>query len=81
MGCLPAEPLLGQLTARWFPVGTRVQVEGLVAAAVPDGSLGTVVLPATPLAAGRIAVRIDGQTKITSVSWAKITRFQATADP
>ena len=69
----PAQNFLGRLTAQ-FPVGTRVQVGGLVAAAQLNGSLGTVVQQPTTLAAGRVAVRIDGQTKITSVSWAKITR-------
>ena len=45
----------------------RVRIAGLAAATHLNGRLGTVVQPPTPLAAGRIAVRIDGQTKITTL--------------
>ena len=70
-GFQPARDALGQLTAR-YPAGTRVQVAGLTAAAHLNGRLGTAVKPTTPLAAGRIAVRIDGQTKSMSLSWANV---------
>ena len=47
------------LSTTQYPTGTRVQITGLAAAAHFNGWLGTVITPATPLAAGRIAVRID----------------------
>ena len=67
----PAWDVLGKLTAL-YPAGTRVWIVGLVAAAHCNDRLGirTAVQPSRPLAAGRIAVLIAGQTKIASLSWA-----------
>ena len=70
-GVQPARDLLDKLTAQW-PTGTRVKITGLAAAAHLNGMLGTAVTPTKPLAAGRIAVRIDGQTKSVSLSWANL---------
>ena len=71
-GCQPARDFLGKLTAL-CPAGARVRVVGLVAAAAHlNGRLGTAVKPPMSLATGQIAVRIDGQTKSTSVSWANV---------
>ena len=70
-GFQPARDGLGQLTAM-YPAGTRVRITGLTAAANLNGRLGTAVQPTKPLAAGRIAVRIDGQTKSVSLSWANV---------
>ena len=56
-----------KLTAQ-YPPGIRVQITGLTAAAHFNGRLGTVVQPTKPLAADRIAVRMDGQTKSMSLS-------------
>ena len=61
--------------------GTRVRITGLTAAAHLNSRLGTVVHPPKPLAAGRIAVRIDGQTKSMSLSWANVGRVGAGAAP
>ena len=63
----PAD-LRGKLTAR-FPPFTHVLIVGLVAAAHLNGRLGTAAQPTKPLAAGRIAVRIDGQTKVMALLW------------
>ena len=71
-----AQDLLGDLTPQ-YPAGTRVQIMGLTAAAHLNGRLGTAVWPPRPLAAGHVAVRIDVQTKITSLSWANIGPQQA----
>ena len=68
-----ARDFLGQLTAM-YPTGTRVQITGLSAAAHLNGRLGTTVTPPAPLAAGRIAVQIDGQTKSVSLSWVNLRR-------
>ena len=38
---------------------------------------GTAVTPIKPLAAGRTAVRIDGQTKSVSLSWANVLALKA----
>jgi len=76
----PARDFLGQLTAQ-FPAGTRVWIAGLTAAAHLNGRLGTAVTPTRPLAAGRIAVRIDGQTKSMSLSWANVGRVGAGSAP
>ena len=62
---------LDKLTAQ-YPAGTRVRIVGITAAAHLNGMLGTAVTPIKPLAAGRIAVRIDGQTKSVSLSWANV---------
>ena len=60
---------LGRLTAM-YPAGTRVRITGHVEPlARLNGRLGTAV---QPLAAGRIAVRIDGQNKSVSLSWANV---------
>ncbi len=58
--------------ALMYPAGTRVRITGLVTAANLNSRLGTAVQPTKPLAAGRIAVRIDGQTKSVSLSWANV---------
>ena len=79
-GFQPAEDLLGKLTAE-FPAGTRVRIVGLVAAAHLNGRLGTATQPTKPLVAGRIAVRIDGQTKITPVSWVNSIRLGDAVNP
>ena len=71
---------LGRLTAK-YPAGTRVQIAGLTAAAHLNDMLGTAVTPARPLAAGRIAVRIDGQTKSVLLSWANVGRVGAGSAP
>ena len=70
-GCQLAIDNLGKLTAR-FTAGTRVRIVGLVAAAHLNGRLGTAVKPPMQLAAGQIAVRIDGQVTAIPVSWANI---------
>ena len=57
-----------------YPAGTRVLITGLTAAANLNGRLGTAIQPTKPLAAGRIAVRIDGQFKTVSLSWANVQR-------
>ena len=72
-GYQPARDALGYLTAE-HPAGTRVRITGLTAAATLNGRLGTAVQPTKPLAAGQIAVRIDGQTKSVSLSWANVQR-------
>ena len=72
-GDQPARDALGHLTAA-YPAGTRVRIMGLTAAANLNGRLGTAVQPTKPLATGRIAVRIDGQTKSVSLSWANVQR-------
>ena len=64
---------LGQLAAA-CPAGTRVRITGLTAAAHLNSTLGSVVQLTKPLAAGRLAVRIDGQPKNTSLSWANVQR-------
>ena len=46
---------------------------GLNAAADLKGRLATAVQPTKPLAAGRIAAQIDGQTKSVSL-WADVQR-------
>ena len=51
---------------------TQIRITGLVTAANLNSRLGTAVQPIKPLAAGRIAVRIDGQTKSVSLSWANV---------
>ena len=79
-GYSPALNLLGKLTAQ-YPAGTRVRIAGLTAAAHLNDRLGTAVTPARPLAAGRIAVRIDGQTKSVSLSWANVGRVGAGSAP
>ena len=68
-GYQPAKDALGRLTAA-YPAGTRVWITGLTTAANLNSRLRTAVRPTTPLAASRIAVRIDGQTKLVSLSWA-----------
>ena len=45
---------------------------GLVTATDLNSRLGTAVQPIRPLAGGRIAVRIDGQFKSVSLSWANV---------
>ena len=55
-----------------YPSGTRVRITGLTTAANLNGRLGTAVQPTKPLATGRIAVQIDGQTKSVSLSWANV---------
>ena len=70
-GYQPARDALGHLTAA-YPAGTRVRVTGLVTTTDLNSRLGTVVQPTKPLAAGRIAVRIDGQTKSVSLSLANV---------
>ena len=70
-GFQPAREALGQLAAV-HAAGTRVRITGLAAAAHLNSRLGTVVHPPKPLAAGRIAVRIDGQTKSVSLSVANV---------
>ena len=70
-GDLPALDLLDRLTAQHL-AGARVRIAGLTAAAQLNGRLGTAVTPTVPIAAGRIAVRIDGQTKSVSSSWATV---------
>jgi len=72
-GHQPARYALSQLTTH-YPAGTRVQITGLTAAADLNGRLGTAVQPTKPLLAGRIAVRIDGQVKTVSLSWANLQR-------
>ena len=72
-GFRPARDALGMLAAQ-YPAGTRVQIAGLAAAAHLNGRLGTAVQPIRPLVVGRIAVRIDGQTKSVSLSWANLGR-------
>ena len=57
-----------------LPIGVRVRIMGLTTAANLNTRLGTAVTPTKPLAAGRIAVRIDGQTKSVSLSWANVQR-------
>jgi TPR repeat protein len=64
---------LGQLAAA-CPAGTRVRITGLTTAAHLNSRLGTVVQLTKPLAAGRLAVRIDGQPKIMSMCWATVQR-------
>ena len=69
-----ARDALGHLTAE-YPIGTRVQITGLTTAAPLNSRLGTVVRLTKPLiAAGRIAVRIDGQPKSVSLSLANVQR-------
>ena len=70
-GHQPARDKLAKITAQ-FPAGTRVRITGLTAAAQFNDRLGTPVQPPKPLAAGRIAVRIDGQTKSVSLSVANV---------
>ena len=79
-GSLAARGFLGRLTAQ-YPAGTRVRIAGLTAAAHLNGRLGTAVMPTVPLAAGRIAVRADGQTKSVSLSWASVGRVDAGGAP
>ena len=57
--------------------GTRVRIGGLTAAAHLNLTRGTAITPIKPLAAGRIAVRIDGQTKSVSLSWANVLALKA----
>ena len=67
-GYEPVRDLLGILTAK-YTAGTRVRIVGMRA---DFGMLGTVVQP-TELHGnrpGRIAVRLDGETKGVSFSWA-----------
>jgi len=68
-----ARDILGQLAAAYH-AGTRVRLTGLTTAAHLNSRLGTVVQLTKPLAAGRLAVRIDGQSKIMSLSWANVQR-------
>ena len=75
-GFQPARDALGQLTAV-YAAGTRVRITGLTAAAHLNSRLGTVVHPPKPLAAGRIAVQIDGQTKSVSLSVANVQHASA----
>ena len=70
-GFQPAQDALVHFTAM-YPAGTRVRITGLTAATDLNGRLGTAVQPTKPLAAGRIAVQIDGQTKSVSLSWANV---------
>ena len=73
-GYKPARDALDRLTAE-YPAGTRVRITGHVEPiARLNGRLGTAVQLTKPLAAGRIAVRIDGQTKSVSLSWANVQR-------
>ena len=61
-----------------YPAGTRVRITGLTTAANLNGRLGTAVQPTRLLlAAGRIAVRIDGQTKSVSLSVANVQHASA----
>ena len=55
-----------------YPAGTQVRITGLTTAAHLNSRLGTVVQLTKPPAAGRIAVRIDGQPKSMSLSWANV---------
>ena len=71
-----ARVFLGHLIAA-CPAGSRVRITGLTAAAHLNSRLGTVVHPLKPLAAGRIAVRIDGQTKSVSLSVANVQHANA----
>ena len=75
-GHRPAVGLLRMIAAQ-YPAGTRVRIAGLTTNAHLNGRLGT-VKSTTPLTAGRIAVRIDGQTKNVSLSWANVGRVGAT---
>ena len=68
-----AQDALAHATAQY----PRVRIIGLTAAANRNSSLGSAVPPLTLLAAGQAAVRIDGQTKITSLSCPNITRLDA----
>ena len=71
-GCQQARDALGRLTAA-CPAGTRVQITGHVEPlARLNGMVGTAVQPTKPLGTGRIAVRIDGQTKSVSSSLANV---------
>ena len=72
-GSQPTRINFGIFTAP-YPADTRVRIAGLTAAAHLNDRLGTAVTPTRPLAAGRIAVRIDGQTKSVSLSWANVMR-------
>ena len=56
-----------------YPAGTRVLITGLSTAADLNSRLGTAVQSNKPLATGRIAVRIDSQTKIVSLSLVNCT--------
>ena len=70
-GFPPARKILGHVTAQ-YPAGTRVRITGLVTAANLSSRLVTAVQPTKPLAAGLIAVRIDGHAKSVSLSWANV---------
>ena len=71
-GFQPARDGLHQVSAT-YPAGTRVQITGHVEPlARLNGMVGTVVQPTKPLGTGRIAVRIDGQTKSVSLSLANV---------
>ena len=77
-GYQPAWVALDRLTAV-YPAGTRVRITGLTTAAHLNGKVGTADTLPTPLDAGRIAVRIDGQTKITSLSWVNVTQLDVSS--
>ena len=75
-GFQQARDALRSLTAV-YPAGTRVRITGLTTADNLNGRLGTAVQPTRLLlAAGQIAVRIDGQTKSVSLSWANVQTRQ-----
>ena len=63
----------GHLTAV-YPAGTRVRITGLTIVANLNGRFGTVVQLTKPLAAGWIALRIDGQPKSVSLFLANVQR-------
>ena len=72
-GYQPARDATSRITAQ-HPAGIRVRITGLATASHLNGTLGTAVQPPKPLlvAAGRIAVRVDGQTKSVSLCWANV---------
>ena len=74
---------LGTLIAP-FLAGTRVRITGLTAAADLNGRLGTVVTSTKPLAAGRIAVRIEARSRACrsrGPTWDKLAPVAPYAKP
>ena len=71
-GYQPARDFVGKLTTL-CPAGTRVVIIGLTTSTHLNGRLGTTIKPSKLLAAGQIAVRIDGQTNNMPLSWENTT--------
>ena len=81
LACGQGQPPAREVLTALHPAGTRDRIVGLVVAAHCNDRLGTriAVKPPMPLAAGRIAVLIDSQTKIASLSWANLSTGSVSA--